>query len=581
MLKKMIAAGVLAGTMILSGALAFAGTVPDFTDVKEGDWFAENVHYVCEEGLMKGVSENRFDPSGTFTRGMMVTVLYRMEGEPAVEPGDARFEDVGSEDWYGDPVAWAASEKLVNGISETAFAPKDPVTREQLAAILYRYVQMEKQKAGLPADGERNASELRDELSGYCSDGRDVSEYALQPALWAVQNGILKGDNRKLMPKGNATRAQVAAVMSRFCQKQSNVPAEDGAYYSRDGKILYRIPTDYTGKFTVKEGTVELADRCAVNCTGLEALIVPEGVRTIGREAFAGCSALRTVRLPASMEALPDYAPGMVFKDCPALEELTIVEGNPRYDSENNVIIDQTRHQVVLAAPGIQGAYTVPEGVIWFGVGAFAGCKDLKELVLSDTVKDINYGSLIGCDSLESIHFGRDFYLPDPEPQIMATGQVRYFPVFGDEFRFCPNLKHITVSEENPHFIAAEDCLIDVDRGHLLVVPQGKAGSLTLPEGIEFVGRNAFYRCSRITEIRFPESMKNLSDPSVYEGCDGVETIYLPKGIEYFYGPLEACPNLKTIEFGGTEADWQKALASYWRNAEAFEKLSGVTVTFR
>ena len=75
--------------------------------------------------------------------------------------------------------------------------------------------------------------------------------------------------------------------------------------------------------------------------------------------------------------------------------------------------------------------------------------------------------------------------------------------------------------------------------------------------------------------------MKNLSDPGVYEGCDGVETIYLPKGIEYFYGPLEACMNLKTIEFGGTEGEWQKALASYWRNKEAFEKLSGVTVIFQ
>ena len=501
MLKKAIAAGLLSGMMIVSGVCGFAADVPAFTDVKDSDWFAADVGYVCENGLMKGVSETRFDPQGTFTRGMLVTVLHRMEGDPSAPASS--FADVDADAWYADAVGWAAQQGIVNGTSDTTFSPMAPITREQLATIIYRYVQMDKHKAGLPADVARGAAELRDELSGYCSDGGDVSEYALQPALWAVQNGILNGDNRKLMPRGDATRAQVAAVISRFYKKESYVPAEDGAFYSRDGKTLYRIPEDMKGIFTVKDGTEELSGRCAFRCAELEAVVIPEGVKTVGKEAFAECPKLKSVSFPASLESLGEGAlPGMIFK-----------------------------------------------------------------------------GSFIGCDSLEAIHFGRDFYLPDPEPTVTAVGIARYYPVFGEEFRYCPMLKHITVSEENPHFIAHDDCLIDVDRGDLLLVPQGKTGVLTLPEGIGKVGKFAFYQCSGLTEIRFPEGMKSISSLNGYEGCTGVEIVYLPVGIEYINDSLEQMPNLKTIEFGGTQDQWAEVL-DYYYNRQTVEKLSGVEMLF-
>ncbi len=578
MLKKAIAAGLLSGMMIVSGVCGFAADAPAFTDVKDSDWFATDVGYVCENGLMKGVSETRFDPQGTFTRGMLVTVLHRMEGEPSAPASS--FADVEADAWYADAVGWAAQQGIVNGTSDTTFSPMAPITREQLATIIYRYVQMEKQKAGLPADVARGAAELRDELSGYCSDGGDVSEYALQPALWAVQNGILNGDNRKLMPRGDATRAQVAAVISRFYKKESYVPAEDGAFYSRDGKTLYRIPEDMKGIFTVKDGTEELSGRCAFRCAELEAVVIPEGVKTVGQEAFAECPKLKSVSLPASLESLGEGAlPGMIFKGSDQLEILTVAEGNPRFHSEDNVIFDDESHQLVLAVKRISGTYTVPEGVTWFGTGAFAGCSELKELILADSVKSVNSGSFIGCDSLEAIHFGRDFYLPDPEPTVTAVGIARYYPVFGEEFRYCPMLKHITVSEENPHFIAHDDCLIDVDRGDLLLVPQGKTGVLTLPEGIGKVGKFAFYQCSGLTEIRFPEGMKSISSLNSYEGCAGVEKVYLPVGIEYIYDSLEHMPNLKTIEFGGTRDQWAEVL-EYYYNRQTVEKLSGVEMLF-
>ena len=180
----------------------------DFLDVSRTDWFYYDVRYVCENGLMNGTSRNRFSPYGTATRGMLVTILYRMENEPRCF-GSAAFSDVKPGAYYEKAVVWASQNNIVSGYTDGTFRPDAPVTREQLASILYRYTRYRGQDVS--AAGTTS-------LTGY-GDAQAVSNYALPAMRWACGMGILQGANGKLNPNGLATRAQLAAMLHRYLTK--------------------------------------------------------------------------------------------------------------------------------------------------------------------------------------------------------------------------------------------------------------------------------------------------------------------------------------------------------------------------
>lgn len=176
-----------------------------FGDVKSADWFYNDVKYVYEKGMMAGTAADVFAPNATTTRAMIVTILYRLEGSPAVT-GTSSFVDVPAGQWYTDAVNWAAANQIVKGTSATTFAPNDSITREQMAAILYRYAQYKGYDVTKKAD-----------LSGY-SDNGQVSAYAKDALAWANAAKLINGvTNTTLAPQGNATRAQVSAILHRFC----------------------------------------------------------------------------------------------------------------------------------------------------------------------------------------------------------------------------------------------------------------------------------------------------------------------------------------------------------------------------
>ncbi len=188
----------------IPGIIDAIGDSMRFDDVSKGDWFYKDVEYVYNEGIMDGVSKREFAPNETLTRAMIVKILYRIEGEPAgYRTSD--FGDVASGRWYTGAVAWAAEKEIVKGYGNGKFGPNDPVTREQLAAILYRYTQY---KGWSTAAASGN-------LDGF-KDAASVSSYAVDAMNWAVDEGLLKGANNKLSPKSNATRAQVAAIIHRY-----------------------------------------------------------------------------------------------------------------------------------------------------------------------------------------------------------------------------------------------------------------------------------------------------------------------------------------------------------------------------
>lgn len=178
-----------------------------FEDVNASDWFHEYVDFAVSNGLFGGMSETTFEPNTAMTRAMLVTVLWRYAGQP--KEGTNKFSDVPEGQWYTDAVAWAAHNGIVGGVGNHRFDPNGNITREQMATILYRYA------SGIGLD--TTASE---DLERF-PDGNVVSDYAKHALRWAVAEGLINGSDGQLLPQGNATRAQVAAIMMRFIENTS------------------------------------------------------------------------------------------------------------------------------------------------------------------------------------------------------------------------------------------------------------------------------------------------------------------------------------------------------------------------
>lgn len=176
-----------------------------FSDIPTNAWYKDVVQYAFDNGLMTGTSATTFEPNTTTTRGMIVSILHRLEGSPIVTGSD--FTDVNDNDWYGQAVAWASSEGIVGGYGDGTFQPNKAITREEMASILYRYAEYK----GIDVSA-------RTDLSNY-SDVSQIGSWATDVIQWANAEGLINGMTvTTLDPQGNATRAQVAAILMRYCE---------------------------------------------------------------------------------------------------------------------------------------------------------------------------------------------------------------------------------------------------------------------------------------------------------------------------------------------------------------------------
>ncbi len=184
---------------------------PVFSDVPENAWYKEAVDWTCSEGYMNGVAQGIFSPDSNPTRAMLVTILWRLEGKPATETADLPFSDITHDSWYEEAVAWAWKNQIVNGVSTSSFAPGLALTREQIATVLFRY--MEYKGADTSVSGNDNEN---------FTDAESISSWAYKPLSWAVENGVITGTRKDLLsPKSYSTRAQLAMILYRlFGEKQ-------------------------------------------------------------------------------------------------------------------------------------------------------------------------------------------------------------------------------------------------------------------------------------------------------------------------------------------------------------------------
>ena len=232
---------------------AFAETRPSpsqsFSDLDLNAWYIAGTDFVIDKGIMNGVGGDRFAPNETTTRAMIVTMLYRVEGEPAIG-SEQYFDDVKPDDWYFASVTWAGANEIVNGTAESVFSPGDPITREQFATILYRYHEL---KAG---SKEQEAGSSKPEALSAYTDIDRISDWAKESMLWAVNQGIITGKTENTLdPKGPATRAEVATMLQRFLDKEEAMETE----------AVYLGVKDYGASETNKDNKDNFLYRFEVN----------------------------------------------------------------------------------------------------------------------------------------------------------------------------------------------------------------------------------------------------------------------------------------------------------------------------
>ena len=220
----LLAAAILAAGGTAAGAAAESNTDTGFSDVDAGSWYADAVAYVRDNGLMSGTSDTTFEPDSTMTRAMLVTTLYRAAGSPSLENEDLGypFADVPGDAWYADGVYWARLNGAVNGFTEEEFGPDSPVSREQIAAILWRY-------AGSPA--AQAGTDFADEDT--------ISAYAMQAVDWARANGVVNGsEGNQFLPQDHATRAEVATILRNYMTRtESGDNDEEGIVRTTAGLV--------------------------------------------------------------------------------------------------------------------------------------------------------------------------------------------------------------------------------------------------------------------------------------------------------------------------------------------------------
>lgn len=197
-----------ADDVTVAAVFGMPGEYGIFTDVAEADWFYDEVYYAYNKGLMNGTGETTFAPAAKLNRAMLATILYRMAGSPAVT-GDNAFTDVADGQWYSDAITWAAANGVVTGTSATTFAPMKNLTREQLAVMLWRYAKLMGKDVSV---GEET------NILSY-DDAMSISEYAIPAMQWAIGAGLVNGRTEStIVPQGNASRAEIAAVLMRFVE---------------------------------------------------------------------------------------------------------------------------------------------------------------------------------------------------------------------------------------------------------------------------------------------------------------------------------------------------------------------------
>lgn len=454
------------GCSYLETEETYAAAMRRFVDLPSDQWYYDGVNAMVLRGLFNGVSTEYFRPDHLMTRAMLVTVLWRYAGAP--EAGKSAFTDVPDGLWYSEAVSWAAEQGVVSGIGQGKFDPNGNITREQMATILYRYAKLCGFDTAFDADVLSNFPD-KDQVSGY----------ALEPLQWAVSNSIITGtktgSKTLLDPRGFATRAQLAVILSRYIDKYDPDPAtlpipdldqalEHGSVwlctwaFFPDGTLV--IGGSGTPDFGDYYGQVacpwwHLRDR-------ITRVVVREGVVSLGRAAFEGCKLLTEVELPSTLRSIGT----MVFADCTSLEQIDIPYG-VRYLGD--YVFSGCR-----VLKDVNFPVSLYQHSNWADSSLFANCTSLETVTLPPAFGSIRSNMFLNCTALKEVNFGVGAFDIDHEAFVGCSSlETLVFPlsmraIYDEAFIDCPSLKTLVFlnpwvrcetwyssdDEGNPVFIA-------------------------------------------------------------------------------------------------------------------------------
>ena len=410
----------------------------DFTDLDDStSWYYEGVSYVIEEGIMNGTGGTLFSPDGTCTRSMIVTILYRLAGSPAVT-GSSGFSDVEDGQWYTDAIIWAEKKGITTGTGDGTFGVSGTLTREQFATFMYRYAEYQ----------GYDTSESID-LDSEFPDYEDVDSWAEEAMSWAVAAELITGSVKNgvtvLAPTDSCTRSMAAVIIYRFeVDEDDNVvdsgTCDDGLtwvlyndglleisgtgdmddYVIADllsGGVVEVLPPwyDYRESITeviINEGVTSIGKYAFMGCQNLESVTMPDSLKSIGARAFASCYNLTSVTIPDSVTEIGMCAfqrcydltsvtiPGSVtnmgsriFYLCTSLTNVTLEDGLTSISSEMFYCCTSLT------------SITIPDSVTSIGDYSFAFCESLESVTIPDSVTSIDYHAFYECTSLTDVYY--------------------------------------------------------------------------------------------------------------------------------------------------------------------------------
>ena len=459
-----------------------------FQDIPADSWYLSDVREAVSLNLFKGVSETQFGPDRSMTRAMLVTVLWRYEGEP--DSSSSNFTDVAPGAWYKDAVDWASEQEIVNGVGKGKFNPDGTITREQLATILYRYAQ----KKGMLTD-------ITGDISPF-PDGSSVSSWAETGLSWALGHGLINGVSKNgtiyLKPEGNATRAQVSAILVRFIDKlAAQAPSLPDLTDAVDGGIVNPYQS---GSVRLHWGLYE-SDVLRFGIEGANGIYVNK--EDLPWTEYA--DQIRKVEVLNSVELIN----ASMFSDYPNLESVIL--------AESVWLVDEFAFQ---NCPKLKEVH-LSDNITFINRCAFEGCTAMEEIRLPKALTEMSYGIFRNCTSLQAVTFGSNirkigdscFYNCTALEEIVLPDSIRGSADLGSSmFSYCTSLKKVV-----------------------------------MPIGLEKVDGWMFYGCTSLQEVELPYAATEFGD-SIFYNCSSLEQVVLPFFLKKMSsGQFVGCTSLKEV----------------------------------
>ena len=497
-----------------------------FTDVPDNEWYAAAVYDLADQGILNGKGDGIFAPMANITRGEFAKILAYASGDDltAYDNG-SHFKDCENH-WSRININWAYENQIVKGISETEFAPDAKISRQEMAVMIYRYINY--LGATLSQTNEKKAFK----------DNDAIADWATEAVAAMQQAGIINGyPDGTFGPQGSATRAEAAKMISTMLGDILKTPVSTGTFAEITWELYANGTLTFRGTGALDLREIFTEESLPWDKTKVKAVVIEEGITEIGSRAFASYPALKKVTVPGTVKIIYDYA----FYNCTRLAEATLAPGL-------EVLGDSAFEGTSLTEIIIPD--TITDNIY---PRTFAYCRELKKVTLPAELKKINAEAFYGCRNLTDIE------IPKTVTSV-GNSAFRYSGItkvtLGPDLNFlgshvfgcCPNIEAFEVDPANTYVCSIDGVLFSKDLTELRYFPAKRTGTYKTPATTTVIGEYAF-ACTSLTRVELNDEITTISDYA-FQQSPALEWVNIPKAAEadkigsYLFA---YCPALKEI----------------------------------